>query len=322
MRNRPNAGKIIGVSLVGGSLLSLILLASMSAAAQAPKGSDAKIPCIGCSADGKTTPRTADGHPDLSGFWNTPRPTGTGGQFAQRSPDGSILYEFGIDFDETIAVCTDDSCQEANQPPYKTEYLAKVKEIGATEYLGTSSLDPEMLCRPLGVPRTGIGGMQIVQTPQLIALLYEGAPSSVFRIVYTDGRPHPKNFETSYMGDSIGHWEGDTLVVDVAGLNDDTWLGSSAHGRAKYTSIHSEKEHVIERWTRDGDTLTYQATVEDPVMFTKPWVLAPRKVKMSNPGEYLEETICSPSYTGNHMVKPTETDKGQLLNGSQTNTVK
>ena len=185
-------------------------------------------------------------------------------------------------------MCTDDSCQEANQPPYKTEYMDKVKKIGATEYLGTSALDPEMLCRPYGIPRTGIGGMQIVQTPQLIALLYEGAPSSVYRIIYMDGRPHPKDFETSYMGDSIGHWEGDTLVVDVAGLNDDTWLGGSNHGRAKYTSIHSEKEHVIERWTRDGDVLTYQATVEDPVMFTKPWVLPARKVKMSNPGDYIE----------------------------------
>jgi hypothetical protein len=318
-RSKPTVPTVL---LLGASLMAVILVTSMTAAAQAQKPAvDAKPPCIGCSADGKTTPRMPDGHPNLNGYWNTPR-SGPGGQFAQRSADGSILYEFGIDFDETIAVCTDDSCQETNQPPYKSEYMDKVKQIAATEYLGTSSLDPEMLCRPYGIPRTGIGGMQIVQTPQLIALLFEGAPSSVYRIIYTDGRPHPKDLETSYNGDSIGHWEGDTLVVDVVGLNDDTWLGGSNHGRAKYTSIHSEKEHVTERWSRDGDVLSYQATVEDPVMFTKPWVLPTRKVKMSNPGDYIEETICSPSYTGNHMVAPTETDKGQLLNGSQENAIK
>src|SRR5207237_306097 len=78
----------------------------------------------------------------------------------------------------------------------------------------------------------------------------------------------------------IGHWEGDTLVVDVVGLTDETWLGGGgATGRAMYTSIHSDQEHVIERWSRVGDVLSYEATVEDPVALEKPWVVTPRRVK-------------------------------------------
>ena len=73
----------------------------------------------------------------------------------------------------------------------------------------------------------------------------------MYRIIYMDGREHPKDLDTSYMGNSIGHWEGDTLVIDTIGLNDETWLG-----RNKYQEIHSDKEHVVERWTRTSDVLS------------------------------------------------------------------
>jgi hypothetical protein len=315
MNYRPERWRVTAVPFMGASLLAMILFASMPAAAQTQKGPDAKLPCVGCSVDGKTTPRTPDGHPDLNGFWNTPPPPTNSRKF-EKSADGSILFDFAVDYGAGAQVCTDDSCQEANQPPYKPEYLAKVKAIAATEYLGSTEKDPMMACRPLGVPRTGVGAMQIVQTPQITALLYEGAPSSVFRIIYTDGRPHPADLDNTYMGDSIGHWEGDTLVVDVVGLNDDTWLGGGGGGRTKYTSIHSNKEHVTERWTRDGDVLSYQATVEDPVMFTKPWVLPTRRVKISSPGDSLFESVCTPNDTA-HLVKPTEKDKGQVYTGAQ-----
>jgi hypothetical protein len=301
--------------------VAVVALASINAGAQTQKGPDAKLPCVGCSVDGKTTPRTSDGHPDLNGFWNTPQRENSGRQ-VQKDADGSILYEFAVDFDETIPeeLCLDDSCQLKNQPPYKPEYMPKVKEVADTMYLGTSSLDPELSCKPYGVPRTGIGAMQVVETPQVIALLYEGAPNSIYRIIYMDERPVPEDLDPSYMGYSTGHWEGDTLVVDVTGFNDETWLGNTAHGRAKYTSIHSDQMHVTERWTRQGNTLTVETTVQDPVMFTKPWVLAPRRVQMSTPGDYIHEAICSQvNMSGVHMIKPTETDKGQLFNGSKAN---
>jgi len=205
--------------------------------------------------ESKPTPRSADGHPDFNGFWNQVAAT----QFAQRAADGSILYEFSINFDETIEVCVDDSCQLPNQPPYKPEVMAKIKEIAATEYLGTSPLDPEMLCKPHGVPRTGVGGMQIVQTPKVTALLYEGAPSFVYRIIYTDGRPHPDDLETSFMGHSIGRWEGDTLVIDTVGFNE----------LVAGFGVHSEKLHVVERWRRpDLGRLEVEITATDPEAWT------------------------------------------------------
>ena len=119
---------------------------------------------------------------------------------------------------------------------------------------------------------TEYSGFQIVETPQIITILFESSPYSTYRIIYMDGRQHPNDLDTSYMGHSIGHWEGDTLVVDVVGLNDETWLGGGFTG-FKNAKIHSDKEHVIERISRNGDVMTYEATVEDPVMFTKPWVV-------------------------------------------------
>jgi hypothetical protein len=266
--------------------------------------------------ESKPTPRLADGHPDFNGLWNNSR-TGNlvpASQQFERNSDGSILFDFSTAFNDGGGICQNDACQMPNQPPYKPEYMAKVKEIAATEYGGTSPLDPQMQCKPYGIPRGAVGGsMQFVQTPQVIAILYEGhpQPSSVWRIIYMDGRPHPKDLETTFLGHSIGHWEGDTLVVDVTGLSDETWLGGDIGGRAKYTSIHSDKEHVVEHWTRNGDVITYQATVDDPVMLSKPWVLAPQQIHVATGGDEIEELFCTPQLNsaGGHYVKPTGDDK-------------
>jgi len=326
MKYNPSSSRKSAASVLGTSLLAVLCLVFMTACAQtegeSASAADAKGPCIGCSVDGKTTPMTADGHPNLSGFWNTP-PRADNQRQLERSADGSLLFEFSADFDEVTEACIDDSCQVKNQPPYKPEFMPKVKEIADTMYLGTTPLDPIMNCRPQGVPRTGIGGMQAVHTPELIALLYEGAPSSIYRVIYLDGRPVPEDLETSYMGYSTGKWEGNTLVVKTIGLNEDTWLGGSAHGTAKYTSIHSDKLEVTERWTREGNTLTVETTVVDPVMFTEPWVLNPRKVQMSNPGDYIRESICTPdNSTRDNIVDPKGADKGQLFHGASSNAVK
>jgi hypothetical protein len=163
-------------------------------------------------------------------------------------------------------------------------------------------------CRPLGVPRAGVNGIHVVQTPQVVAILYEAAPYSTFRLIYTDGRPHPKDLDTSFWGDSIGHWEGGTLVVDVVGLTDETWLGGGgAVGRAMYTSVHSDKEHVVEKWTRTGDVMLYEATVEDPVALAKPWVITPRRVKHAGADEALVESICTANFK-EHFVAPHPND--------------
>jgi hypothetical protein len=273
-------------------------------------GKNANQWCIGCSVDGKTTPRTADGHPNLSGFWINPE----SGHIASLSPDGSKLFDFAGE--ETagqrgalLKVCLEESCQAPNQPPYKPEYAAKVNAIYATAYGGNTPLDPQMDCKPLGVPRGAVGTMQIVQSPEAVAILYEGQPGMAYRLIYTDGRPHPKDLDTSYLGDSIGHWQKDTLVVDVSGLNDETWLGGGQLGFLKHTAIHSDQEHVVERWTRDGDVLTYEATVEDPVMFTRPWVVNPRHIRhATSADDYIMPEFCT-AQDKDHIIKPTATDQ-------------
>ena len=277
-----------GVALsIGTALFALLLFASCTATPQNKTATASK--CLGCSVDGKTTPMTADGHPDLNGFWNTP-PAQTAQQF-QRAPDGSVLFDFSVDQGKD-PLCVDEKCQAPNQPPYKPEYMEKVKKIATTMVGGTTPLDPEKSCKPAGLPRAAIGNTQIVQTPQVIAMV-KGDYTD--RIIYTDGRPHAADLEPSYMGHSIGHWEGNTLVVDTIGLNDETWLGGDVGGRHMYTSIHSDKEHVIERWTRDGDVLKVETTVEDPVMFDKPWVLAQRNVHIELPDDYLVNYFCDGS---------------------------
>jgi len=317
MKNRIRSCRISAILATGIALVAATLFTSTPAASQS-KAPSGKASCIGCSVDGKTTPRLPDGHPDLTGYWNNGQAGGASTRQFERSNDGSILFDFGTNFNgddyggRQPCAANDETprCLDPNEPPYKPEYMAKVKEIAATEYANTTALDPQMDCKPLGVPRAGLGGMEIVQGPQSVAILYESAPYSLYRIIYTDGRPHPADLDTSYMGHSIGHWEGDTLVVDVAGLSDETWLGGG--GRQKYATIHSDKEHVIERWTRNGDELNYEATVEDPVMFTKPWVIAPRKVRHAGPTLSSNDGVLEQRCTVNdkdHFIKPSADDK-------------
>ncbi len=125
--------------------------------------------------------------------------------------------------------------------------------------------DPTLNCWPTGIPRQAGTPypLQIVQTPTLAIILYEGA-AHTYRVIPTDGTPHGK-FDQLWMGDSVGHYEGDTLVVDVVNFNDKTWLDSSGHP-------HSDQLHVTERFKKsDENTLRYEVTIDDPVAYTKPW---------------------------------------------------
>lgn len=306
--------------------IAAICVAPSPAAAQAA----AKPLCDGCSVDGKTTPRTADGHPDFSGFYNLnaiyhgdPKEEKPGQHVVSRNADGSVFFDYGGanqggDPDGPAKPAAgapkregrDITCADCNNPPYKPEYLAKVKAIVDAENGNASPLDPQYDCKPYGVPRgslRGAGGyaMQVVQNKDIVAFLYEDRPGPYFRIVYLDGRPHPDDLDASYYGHSVGHWDGDTLVVDVTGLNDETWLGSGTVG-PKYGMMHSDQLHVTERWTRNGDTVTYQATVEDPVMFTKPWVMSPRTTTIAAPGDYIRPQMCI-IFDKEHLVKGDQT---------------
>jgi hypothetical protein len=304
---------------VGAVVAAVVAALSMASTPVAQSGApDGKLTCIGCSIDGKTTPRMPDGHSDLNGFWDD---QDEGIDLFTRLEDGSFLFDLGgrlgaNPIRRRPARATSGAADFAPtlNPAYKPEYMAKVKAIAATMYGGTTPLDPQMDCTPLGVPRsmfrgTGrlYGAFQIVQTPQVVAILLESSQGMNYRVIYTDGRGHPKDLDTSYLGDSIGHWEGDTLVVDVVGLNDETWLGGG-QSPPPLALIHSAKEHVIERYTRNGDVLTYEATVDDPVMFTKPWVIIPRQTHHASAEDRLLEVTCA-AHDRPHFIKPSATDQ-------------
>jgi len=145
-----------------------------------------------------------------------------------------------------------------------------------------SALGPTVQCVPPGVPTSTMWPypLQIVQKPDMVLILYEAYP--MFRVIPTDGRPHPDDLDPTYTGNSVGHWEGDTLVVDVTGFNDKTVITDFHHTTAF---------HVVERYRRTSyDTISYVATIEDPNVFAAPWRYGgPLKL---HPEWDLQEYVC------------------------------
>src|SRR5260370_17398579 len=117
--------------------------------------------------------------------------------------------------------------------------------------------------------------MKIVQTSEEIIFLYTGLQDA-YRVIAMDGRPHTPlaDLDGTWKGESVGHWEGDTLVIDTIGFNDTSWLDIGGF-------FHSENMSVIERLHREGDTLTWQATVEDPDVLLRPWAMSTRTLKLN-----------------------------------------
>ena len=182
----------------------------------------------------KPIPRTGDGKPDLSGVWQALGVSLTGETPAQQ-PGGAYPAGGGAAGVAPAGRGAGRGPREA--PPYKPELMAKVRELVADP-----ANSPSARCMLLGVPAITMNPMplEIVQTPKKTVILYE--VMRAFRIIPTD-RDHPKDVDPSYMGDSVGHWEGDTYVVDVTGFNDKTWLDGAGH-------FHSDALHVVERYTR------------------------------------------------------------------------
>ena len=234
------------------SLATLVLVLPIAAPAQTNYAAEAaKNP----GAATRPTPHLADGHPDLNGIWHHFFGIGTiqkvgesfvvGGAF---SPQQAGLYNKPLN---------------DPKPEYKPEFAAKVKSL----YDDQVKEDPTLHCLPPGVPRLG-PPHQIVHTPKQAVFLYADNTGNQWRVIPLDGRGHSTDPETAatYNGDSIGHWDGDTLVVDVTRLTDETWLGDNGF-------FHSRKLHVTERLQRKGDTIRYQVTADDPEVLQKPWTL-------------------------------------------------
>ena len=251
------------------------------------------------AAAAKPTPRVAGGHPDLNGSWGPPElPVSAHqdlqGNFYINAPadKGGTPPKLDASLSEQLRHLAD-----PNPPPYKPDLLAKVKELASDKV----RYDPTFHCKPAGVPRAG-PPRQIVQTPKLTVFLYDeqnGPPGSL-RLIPTDGRPHRTDVDPSYFGDSVGRWEGDTLVVDVSHFNDETWLATIPGSLGGSGYFHTEALRVLERLTRIGNTLRWEATVEDPNVLTKPWKMTPRTVILTSTMLY-EEPICEDRSSG-HVV--------------------
>src|SRR4030095_4315547 len=194
------------------------------------------------SAGSNAVPRTADGKPDLSGVWQ-----GGNGRRGiwEEANSGRGVGGTGLD---PSAPANPASQQVITTPaPYKPEATARVLESFNKRGID----DPAGLCLPLGVPRLALVGLfpiQIVQTPTQIVILHEYM--SVFRVIPLNAE-HRTDVGPTYMGDSVGRWDGDTLVVDVVNFNDKGWLtGTGTH--------HTDALHVTERYTRvDKDQIDY-----------------------------------------------------------------
>jgi hypothetical protein len=230
-------------------------------------GSDQEAPKLTSNAP---TPRLANGKPDLTGSW-------TGGnkffiwrygnrRCAPTQLDGcSPQWNQTVDFEFEAA-----SRFGPNRPLYKPEHWDKV----VYNDMWTNRLDPIMTCQPMGIPRQGPPG-RIFHTDNDITLLYGrggdgGGGYSDFRVIATDGRPfdEQQTRQSKYTGHSVGHWEGDTLVIESVGFTPETWL-------ARGGFFHSEDMKVFERFTRQGDQMLYEVTVEDPQVLLQPWKLNP-----------------------------------------------
>jgi hypothetical protein len=215
----------------------------------------------------KPAPRAADGKPDLSGVWGVVD-RAPGIDTTAREESGFLEKQYG---------------RLQNTPPSRTPWAEeryiynrdprKSKDGLDPDFGAREELNPAEHCVPYGPSMliidngaVGVGGYEIIQTPKRIMIFYER--DHTIRQIWMDGRGHPPadELEYTFMGHSIGRWEGDTLVVDTVGLRNEPWLDGGGN-------VSSKQLHLVERYQRlDRDTLKVQLTLTDPIAFTQPWV--------------------------------------------------
>ena len=230
--------------------------------------------CAAAQPSDYVAPRTADGTPDLNGIWQA---LGSAHWDVEAHGAGpSVVRELGA----LSAVPAGLGGVDGGEIPYTADARARRDENRADRL----ARDPAVKCYLPGVPR----GMympfpfQIVQSRQHIMLLHEFA-GAVRTVYMEDHVPAPAD---SWMGWSNGRWEGDTLVIDTTGFNGMTWFDRSGN-------FHSEALHVVERISRRSpETLWYEATIDDPNVFTRPWTMSMPLYRRVEPNAQLLEFRC------------------------------
>jgi len=209
------------------------------------------------------TPKLADGHPDLSGIWRGPGAGSYDRNIARDLKPGDI------------------------QPWAEAVYQQRVRDMGKDAPRANCLPDPFAYYHMVDIER-------FIQTPGVIAILYQGTTNSVHRTVFTDGRDLPKDPNPTWMGYSVGRWEGDTLVVTTAGFNDRGWLDIEGHP-------HTEALKITERFhRRDFGHMDLEMTVDDPKTFTRPFSFRMDKTLM--PDTDLLESVCENDRSVTHML--------------------
>jgi hypothetical protein len=206
-------------------------------------------------------PRAADGKPNLSGVWHV-HPTSLTEMKRLYGENADVVNVPGMELDTiskyAINILVDFKPEESPMRPQAGEIL---KRRLPSEF-------PDTNCLPAGIPTAGLVSepVKIVQSPGLIVMLYESEDGH--RQIYTDGRKLPKEVaQPAWLGYSVGHWEGDPLVVETAGFNDKSWLDVIGHP-------HSEALRVVERYRRrDFGHMDLEMTFDDPQMYTKPFTI-------------------------------------------------
>jgi len=203
-------------------------------------------------------------------------------------PDGKPSFEGFWDLPYTPNMAAKDG--EA-AIPYTAAGRAAFKNHDAKD-------DPTSFCWYPGVPRIMQSPypMQMVQSKEYVTMLFEYM--RLWRNIPTDGRKHPENLPESFMGDSVGKWDGDTFVIDTIGLNDRTWLDTAGHQ-------HTAEMHVIERMRRTPTTIVLEYLVDDPKMYSQPWkqerILRPHPVTRGLP-ELIEYVCTENNQDVRHLV--------------------
>jgi hypothetical protein len=227
------------------------------------------------------TPRIG-GHPDLTGNWAEfnigwiGNYMGNGGR--RCAPNQKKPCNRSTNQTEDFEGYAPSRFGMLGRPIYKPEYWDKVQQLD----MWTNREDPVMTCQPLGNPRQG-PPRRIFQTENDITFLYgqfsdAGGGMAEFRVVPTDNREHAPDakYAFKYFGDTVGRWEGDTLVFDSIGFVDTTWIGRGGY-------FHSDKMHIVEKYRREGDAIFFDLTLEDPEVLAEPLVF-PTRILRRSPG--------------------------------------